>query len=162
MTALPQETFGSRYVSLLWAPPEQADQFAALHARLFPEPWNEAAFTTMLGHPGSVAMMVLGGDPRRMGAFVLAQVTADEAEILTLAVDPQWQRRGIGGRLVDEVKRAAKRAGAKNLFLEVALFNDAARALYTKCGFVETGRRNGYYATPSGREDALLMHCSLL
>lgn len=159
-TASPK--FDSRYVSLLWAPPEQAAEFARIHAGVFPEPWDEAAIAGMLAHPGSVAMMAMGGEPRRIGGFILAQVAADEGEILTIAVDPTWQRSGVGARLVDGVKRAAQRAGAQSLFLEVAESNAAARRLYEKCGFAEAGRRKGYYARPSSTaEDAVVLRAAL-
>lgn len=151
-----------RHVSLLWAPPEQAEAFARIHAEQFQAPWDTAAIAGMLAHPGSVAMMAMGGDPRRIGAFVLAQVAADEAEILTIAVESGWQRHGIGARLVDGVKRAASRAGARSLFLEVAESNTAARGLYAKCGFAESGRRKGYYALAGGKtEDAIVLRCAL-
>lgn len=151
-----------RHVSLLWAPPEQAEAFARIHAEQFPAPWDMAAIAGMLAHPGSVAMMATGGDPRRIGAFVLAQVAADEAEVLTIAVEQAWQRKGIGARLIDGVKRAASRAGARSLFLEVAESNAAARGLYAKSGFTETGRRKGYYALSGGKtEDAIALRAEL-
>lgn len=154
--------FDPRYVSLLWAPPEQAAEFARIHATVFPEPWTEAAIAGMLNHPGSVAMMAMGGDPRRIGGFVLAQVAADEAEILTIAVEPAWQRHGIGAKLVDGAKRAAARAGARSMFLEVAASNVAACRLYTKGGFTEAGRRQGYYARKDATaEDALVLRSEI-
>lgn len=161
-TAPASASLDPRHVSLLWAPVEQAAEFARIHAEQFPTPWDEAAIAGMLSHPGSVAMMAVGGNPRRIGAFALAQVAADEAEILTLVVERAWQRHGIAVRLVDGVKRAASRAGAQSLFLEVAESNAAARALYAKCGFAETGRRKGYYALPGGKtEDALVLRAPL-
>ena len=90
--------------------------------------------------------------------FILIRVVADEAEILTLAVRPAARREGLGARLVEAaVVRAAAR-GAERMFLEVAEDNVAARALYARTGFVEAGRRRGYYARADGsREDALVL-----
>ncbi len=156
------DSFDARHVSLLWAPVEQASEFARIHAAQFPKPWNEASIAGMLSHPGSVAMMAMAGQPRRIGAFVLAQVAADEAEILTIAVEAAWQRQGVGAKLIDGVKRAAAKAGAKSLFLEVASSNAAARALYAKCGFAAAGERKGYYSHPNGgTEDALILRATL-
>ena len=45
--------------------------------------------------------------------------------------------------------------------LEVRSSNVAARALYESLGFSETGLRPKYYATPDGREDAILMTLTL-
>ncbi len=58
--------------------------------------------------------------------------------------------------------RAAARAGARSLFLEVADGNVAARHLYAKAGFAEAGRRAGYYVRDGGaREDALILKVAL-
>ncbi|MDP3371055.1 MAG: ribosomal-protein-alanine acetyltransferase, partial [Brevundimonas sp.] len=52
--------------------------------------------------------------------------------------------------------------GATRLFLEVAEDNMAALALYAGAGFVEAGRRPGYYARPHGRpRDALVLALNL-
>jgi ribosomal-protein-alanine N-acetyltransferase len=48
------------------------------------------------------------------------------------------------------VARAAQRAEAKKLYLEVAADNDAAMELYRSSGFLGTGLRRGYYARPGG------------
>jgi ribosomal-protein-alanine N-acetyltransferase len=103
----------------------------------------------------------MGKGPVLVG-FVVAQAAADEAEILTLGVDRAFGRRGIASRLVEGVKRAALRAGAVRLFLEVAEGNGAARGLYLKHGFHEVGRRQGYYTGPDGgRADALQLAVDL-
>lgn len=147
-----------RYLSLLWAVQEQAGDIARLHTALFPTPWTEASILQMLAHPGSVAMVAGAGTPRQIGGFALAQVAADEAEILSVGVTAAWQRKGVGLKLIDGVKRAAAKSGARRLFLEVAESNAAALALYRKAGFTEKGRRKGYYVKPGAKpEDAVLL-----
>ncbi len=147
-----------RYLSLLWAVQEQAADIARLHASLFDEGWSEASILQMLSHPGSVAMIAGAGTPRQIGGFALAQVAADEAEILSIGVIPGWQRQGVGSKLIQGVKRAAAKSGAKRLYLEVAQSNDAALALYKKAGFDKTGRRKGYYAKAgAASEDAIVL-----
>ena len=69
------------------------------------------------------------------------QSAPDEAEILNLAVDPEWRRRGVGSALLDAVFEQARGA----IFLEVAEPNSPAIALYRKRGWVDVGRRSGYY-----------------
>ena len=149
-------------VSLLWAVQGHAPAIAGLHAQLFAEPWDAVAISGMLAHPGSIALVATAPGPADVGGFALAQVAADEAEILTLGVAAAWQRGGVATRLVDGIKRAATRAGARALFLEVAALNTAARALYAKAGFAEAARRKGYYAKKdSPAEDAIVMRCAL-
>jgi ribosomal-protein-alanine N-acetyltransferase len=47
------------------------------------------------------------------------------------------------------------------VFLEVGSRNEAACALYEACGFESVGERPGYYQTPDGAEDALIMRAAL-
>jgi ribosomal-protein-alanine N-acetyltransferase len=149
-------------LSLLWALPEHAEAISRLHGAAFDDGWDTAAVTTLLAHPGSVALVASHGTPPVIGGFALAQVAADEAEILTIAVTPQWRRKRVAARLVEGIKRGALRSGAKTLFLEVAASNEPAIALYRAAGFAEVSRRKDYYAKPDGqREDAVVMRCSL-
>ena len=129
----------------------KAGRLAALHATAFSPSWDVAAFETLLGQAGVITVEDSDG-------FILLRVVADEAEILTLAVRPSARGQGIGTRLVREGGAAAEQQGATRLFLEVAGDNTAARALYARTGFIEAGRRPGYYARPDGhRQDALIL-----
>ena len=132
-----------------------AARLADLHAAAFAAPWDAAAFETLLGQAGVFAIEVPQG-------FILIRSVADEAEILTLAVAPAAGRQGLGTRLVRDGAAAAAARGAARLFLEVADDNVAALALYAGAGFVEAGRRPGYYARPEGcRQDALILALNL-
>ena len=132
-----------------------AARLADLHAGAFSAPWDAAAFESLLGQAGVFAIEAPQG-------FILIHAVADEAEILTLAVDPAARRQGLGARLVREAAAAAAACGAARLFLEVADDNAAALALYAGAGFIEAGRRTGYYARPDGgRQDALILALNL-
>ncbi|HZW16456.1 MAG TPA: GNAT family N-acetyltransferase [Brevundimonas sp.] len=136
-----------------------AARLAAIHAEAFDRPgetpWSEAAFADLLTQSGVFAVEAADG-------FILMRTVADEAEILTLAVRPDARRGGQGARLVGEGVVAAAARGATRVFLEVAEDNVAARALYLRAGFVEAGRRRGYYAAADGaRRDALLLALNL-
>lgn len=150
-----------KHISLLWAAPERAGEVAALHARLFDEAWSETAIKSLLEHPASTSLIAVTGDPKTIKGFVIAQLAADEAEILSIGVAPDWQHSGLGTRLIEGLIRASMRGEATQIFLEVAEDNKAARALYGKLGFTETGRRKGYYKRPSGAVDALTLGLKL-
>ena len=131
--------------------PATAKRLADLHAQAFDAPWSVEAFADLLDQAGVFAMATDNG-------FILIRVVADEAEILTLAVRPHDRQRGLGRALVEHGAVEATRRGAVRLFLEVAEDNAAARALYARTGFVEAGRRVGYYARADGpATDALVL-----
>jgi ribosomal-protein-alanine N-acetyltransferase len=149
-------------VSMLWAMPEDAPAIASLHAKLFPTAWDADAVRALIEHPAALSL-VATVQGRQIVGFVLAQVAADEAEILTIGVAPEAQRHGIGRKLIEGTMRAAARAEAKRLFLDVAASNAAARALYAACGFKESGLRKNYYTLPGGaRDDGLLLSRDLI
>jgi [ribosomal protein S18]-alanine N-acetyltransferase len=131
--------------------PAYAPVFAALHAQVFPqEPWDEAAFTTMLAMPGMHGFL----DER--GGFLLLRIVLDEAEIITIgSVQP---RQGIASSLLQQAIATARAASVQKIHLEVAEDNAPARALYSKYGFLSAGRRKSYY--PNGA-DALTLTLDL-
>jgi ribosomal-protein-alanine N-acetyltransferase len=121
--------------------------------------WDEAAFAALLTLPGRQALIAAqGGAP--LGLLLLG-LAADEAEVITLAVLPEARRRGVGAALVAAAAREARARGAARLFLEVAEDNAPARALYAAAGFVQVGRRKGYYARAEGAVDALVLSLTL-
>lgn len=79
----------------------------------------------------------------------------DEAHISTLAIRQDVRGHGLGEFLLLALLDEARRLGAQLATLEVRVSNAVARALYTKYGFRETGRRTAYYH--DNNEDALIM-----
>jgi [ribosomal protein S18]-alanine N-acetyltransferase len=142
-------------ISLLWALPDDARAIATLHAQLFPTAWDSDAVQALIEHPASLALVAVRPG-REIVGFIIAQIAADEAEILSIGVAPDCQRHGIGRQLVEGTMRAAAGSEARRLFLDVAAGNTPARALYEACGFAEIGRRKAYYTLPGGaRDDSL-------
>lgn len=132
---------------------DAADELARLHQRGFAAPWTAAEFARLMETPSAFALIA----PHR--GFVLGWAPGGDAEILTLAVALEARRAGVGAALVEAAAAAALVRGASSLSLEVAADNSAARALYRKLGFVESGRRPRYYASGA---DALLLRRELV
>jgi ribosomal-protein-alanine N-acetyltransferase len=86
--------------------------------------------------------------------FLVARDLGPEWEIENIVIANSAQRRGLGARLVQEVLERAQTQGTQAVCLEVRESNQAARGLYSKLGFVESGRRKSYYGNPE--EDAVL------
>jgi ribosomal-protein-alanine N-acetyltransferase len=147
-------------VTLRPARPDDLPRLAALQAASFEVPWSAQALAATLESEGVVAR-VAEAEGRPCG-FVVARIAAGEAEILTLAVDPARRRTGLGERLAAAAIEAARAAAAEAVFLEVAIDNPAAIALYEKLGFVAAGRRPAYYPRREGpRVDALILRRDL-
>ena len=118
-----------RHVSILWASPADAVELAALHAGLFDKAWDAGSIACHLQHPGATSLVARLGNPPRTAGFILARVVADEAEVLSLGVNRAEQRHGIARRLVQALIRAARKAEAQRLLLEVGERNAPALAL---------------------------------
>lgn len=139
---------------LIDATPDHAKLMAEIHARAFPpaERWGPDAIGLQLALPTTFGLL----DER--GGMVMGRVAADEAELLTVAVDPTVRRQGIGGVLLHGALARSRERGATRMFLEVSVANCAARLLYTRSGFLVVGRRAGYYRDGS---DALVLRAEL-
>lgn len=129
------------------------EALAALAARAYRHmtPWRAEQFAETLARPHALLSCT-------DHAFVLGTVVADEAEILSLAADPDHQRTGEASRALAAFHVSARDRGADRVFLEVAAANAPARAFYAARGYDEAGLRSGYYARPVGtRDDAVIM-----
>jgi [ribosomal protein S18]-alanine N-acetyltransferase len=129
------------------ATPFDAAAMAALHQSCFPRPWNEAAMATFVASPDTLCLLASFADdsPRAPAGFLIARKAADEAELLTLAVAPQWRRAGLGKALLKSAMATLGESGATQLFLEVEDGNEAALRLYRSLGATAVGRRSRYY-----------------
>ena len=115
--------------------------------------WSESDYRRLFPPFGDRLALVLEEEELVEG-FIVARGVGTEWEIENIAVAGPARRRGLGAHLLVELLDQARAAGARNIFLEVRESNRAARALYEKWAFVESGRRKCYYHQPD--EDAIL------
>lgn len=127
------------------------DAVTAVEQRAHPFPWTRGNFVDSLkaGH----SAWVFREDGAVVGYGVL-MMTVDEAELLNITTVPEYQRRGLGSVLLDQLFGVARSHGAVRMLLEVRPSNEAGLALYRRFGFAEIGRRRAYY---QGKEDAIVM-----
>ncbi len=121
-------------------------ELARMEALCFPNSsttWSERDFDTHLKNPSGITISDKTG-------FVIGRLAANEAEILTLCVLPEFRRNGHGAELLKSFEEQAKEEKASEIFLEVAIDNEAALALYASRGFTRVGRRRKYYANDQG------------
>jgi ribosomal-protein-alanine N-acetyltransferase len=133
---------------------------SAMHRACFPDgPWDAATLERILALAGGFGYLVWHGETPV--GFILARDLAGEVEILSVGVLPQWRRRGAGRALMDAVVARAERDGLGSIVLEVKTENKAARRLYAALGFLQVGRRPGYYRQLGGRADGLILRRSI-
>jgi [ribosomal protein S18]-alanine N-acetyltransferase len=125
----------------------------ALEQVCYTMPWQDRTFESLLER-GDTDLLGAFRDGRLIG-YVICWTIADQAEVGNLAVEPRSRRRGLAQRLLSAAVARARARGARECFLEVRESNVGAQALYRKNGFIQIGRRRGYYAQPA--EDALVM-----
>jgi [ribosomal protein S18]-alanine N-acetyltransferase len=129
---------------------------SVMHRACFPEgPWDAATLERILALAGGFGYLAWHAESPV--GFILARDLAGEVEILSVGVLPLWRRRGVGRALMDAVVAKAKGDGLGSIVLEVATGNTAARRLYSAFGFIQVGRRPGYYRQPGGRTDGLIL-----
>jgi ribosomal-protein-alanine N-acetyltransferase len=131
-------------------------RISEIHAQCFAIGWGASEIERMLldGHIADV-LVARGFFGDFVAGIAISRVVLDEAELMTIALDPDLRGRGAGRELLRHHIARVRRAGAEAMFLEVAADNAAALRLYWAAGFAEFGRRKGYYTGPKGRQDAL-------
>jgi len=128
-------------------------QIARLEERCFTDSWSENSIRYELRNPLSTWLVAQDGD--RVVGYVGSQTVLGETDMMNLAVDPEYRKRGIGRELVTRLIEILKCDQVHSLTLEVRVSNDTAISLYQKLGFVQVGRRPNYYHHP--KEDAFIM-----
>lgn len=122
------------------------------------QPPSLDALTRLLAKPAGRAWAISG--VQGIQAVVWFSVVQDEAEIIDIRVGEAFRRTGIGESLLTQSFEKLRQSKIRSVFLEVRSTNAAALALYKKLSFVVMGRRENYYKTATGREDALTMRCN--
>ena len=128
-------------------------QVAALEKLCFSDPWSENSVASELKNPLSLWLVALEGET--VAGYIGSQSVEGEADMMNVAVHPDFRRQGVGAQLVVALEAALRQRQVYSLSLEVRASNDPARALYEKLGFRQVGCRPNYYRHP--KEDGLIL-----
>jgi ribosomal-protein-alanine N-acetyltransferase len=82
----------------------------------------------------------------RPAGFCMLSIGDGIGEVVAVAVDPLWQGRGFGKKLMNAVVEDAHGMGIRLLVLKTAVRNRIAQHLFRSVGFEKTTREEGYYA----------------
>ncbi|WP_208440267.1 ribosomal protein S18-alanine N-acetyltransferase [Bartonella raoultii] len=141
--------------------PLKVDDSACLHQihhSCFVPAWEKKAFDNFLTDHSIFGYKVsLIESPDQIIGFCLCRLILDEAEIITIAVHPDFRRQGIGSLLIDKILHHLHNERAIKLFLEVEETNLSALHLYHRFEFQKISKRLAYYQTKNSRGDAIIM-----
>lgn len=132
-----------------------AASIARLHARSFQRGWSETEIERMLLDRNILALRATIG--HRFAGFIIARIAAEEAEILSVAVATAHRGRSVARGLLRRHLGRLAALGVRTVFLEVDEGNESALRLYRGAGFVEVGRRKGYYPNGTGKPASALV-----
>lgn len=151
--------FSNKQPTFRLATPSDTQDLSTIHKQNFAKGWNAGDFAQMLNaqnniiHVAQIKSKVVG--------FIASRIAHDEAEILSVAIAKNMQGYGIASKMLKPHLSKLAQEGVQKLFLEVEENNQPAIALYNRYGFVEIGKRNGYYSSQTQTLNALTMRLDL-
>ena len=132
-------------------------QVAELEKLCFSAPWSANSIAHEL--TTDYSFWLVAEDDGTVAGYIGSQIAFPEADVMNVAVRPEYRRRGVGQILVEALSTHLRNIDCESLTLEVRASNAPAIALYEKLGFAQVGRRPGYYRNP--KEDALILRKEL-
>jgi ribosomal-protein-alanine N-acetyltransferase len=154
------DLWGGGALAIETASLRDAPKLAQLHGASFHRGWGEGEFEQMLAERNTLVHRLRQG--RKTIGFAVSRMAADEAEILSIAVDASHRGRGLSRNLLLTHLGHLAGRGVRSIFLEVEENNQPARRLYEWAGFGVVGRRERYFQQPGGEQlNALLMRRDL-
>lgn len=141
--------------------PQLAD-LLELDRRCFNDPYSERVWRSYLERPDRFYLCAFSREQMLVG-YACFSVLEPEAELLRVGVLPEYRSAGVAYAGLGAVQQQLASRGIERLLLEVRESNQAARKLYQSLGYVNDGRRSGYYPSEADRpaEDALLLSLNL-
>lgn len=122
-------------------------------------PWSRQSFADCLDNDYYVCHVIR--HQQNIVAFQVASFILDESHLLSIAVAPAFQRRGLASALLQQLRVDAQQHDTRCIYLEVRASNKGAQSLYERFGFQHYSDRPNYYRRADGHEDAWLMLCRL-
>ncbi len=142
--------------SIITATETHASKVAAMEAAYIDCPWTLRQVIDEINDPAAIFLVAVDGD-KTIG-YISGECAADECELSNVAVDIDYRGQGVASALFARLIERCEKRGVKKIYLLVRADNDSAHRLYLGLGFIETGRRNGYYV---GGGDAIIMRRDL-
>ena len=137
--------------------PEDVPAIAELEKQCFSAPWSENMIISSLEN--RLSCWLVAEIEGAIAGYVGSEIVLDSADMMNIAVAPEFRRQGVGAALVNGLVSRLQSKSVSFLLLEVRVSNKPAIAMYEKLGFLQVGFRPRYYCNP--REDAFVMRKEL-
>ena len=119
--------------------------------------WEKEDFFSFISNKDNIFIL---SHPKPVG-YLKARVTIDEIEIISILIDKNFRRIGVGKSLLNKILSIALKNKIQNIFLEVSVENQIAINLYKKFDFIKVGKRKNYYFQNGRYIDADIMRLAL-
>ena len=114
--------------------------------------WSAESFMSEVRKKNGIVLCFM--DNKNVIALLSGYFAEGEGDITSVAVEPDFRRKGLAQRLIEEFEKIIP-DNTENIFLEVRESNFSAIKLYEKCGFERLSVRKNFYTNPP--ENAVVM-----
>lgn len=147
-------------VTIVTASMRHLDRLCEIERECFKEEaFSRQQIANLLGEYNSISLVAV--EEGRIVGFIIGSIcvqrNASDGHVLTIDVSPQYQRKGLGLKLLREIEKIFIEREVKKCHLEVREDNVKALMLYEKSGFKRIGKLKNYY----GKSDGLYLCKSL-
>jgi ribosomal-protein-alanine N-acetyltransferase len=121
---------------------------ATYEKELFPySPWSTSQFKEEFAGIPTTRFMSVAEDGNKIVGYcgVFVPAPGVEADILTVAVLPDYRRQGIAKEFMRQIEEWSQQRQASAMMLEVELSNESAIKLYESLGYMKISVRMDYY-----------------
>lgn len=115
-------------------------------------PYSLSQLSAELHQKNSLVLVAVSG--QTVIGWCAGRLIPPEAELLKIAVHPDYRRQGVAAILLDYLEKKLAGNTVTDVYLEVRSMNEAAVKFYLKFGFFQVGLRKKYYSSP--QDDALI------
>lgn len=119
--------------------------------------WSLATFWSELTQQNRY-YLALVDEKKEIVGFGGVAFNGVDADIQTMVIKPEYQKKGYGKQLLDALLEKVKEHKSNRVFLEVVADNKPAISLYISRKFEQIARRSNYYSNGS---DAVIMQLDL-
>lgn len=141
---------------------EDVPAVLAVEQKAYEFPWTKSLLESAVKSTKYCAVLTDDNNDQNIIGHGIISFVVGEVELLNVCINPDYQGKGYGQRLLQHLVDEATAKDNHEMYLEVRTSNMDAIHVYEKFGFNEIGRRKNYYPSKQGREDAILMALPLI